>query len=405
MLHKTLEAKATTTTDQGSFVALAATYAVDRTNERIVPGAFADTIKAWQKSGKQIPLHWDHMGEAENVIGTIDPASMKETADGLEVKGQLDLEDSQVAREAWRLMKKNAVGLSFGYLVNQDAKGADGVRELKSIDLFEITITPAPVNPDTRFLDLKALKAMSPTQMATKLRELAVAIAGDDPVMATDREVAAAMRAMADEIESMGKSLDSPDEVLLAPDVVIAGTELKGVQEGDLKAVWTAAYVNSLPDSAFLYVESGGSKDGEGKTTPRSLRHFPYKDASGAVDLPHLRNALARIPQSNLPQDVKDRLTAKAQRILDSMKSLSDEELAATQAIEDRAEEPERAKVPQDPLVQQYDETVFELTTRGLDTSKPVAEKSVDEPTPTLEELEDQLDGIELDILTRGEAR
>ena len=88
-------------------------------------------------------------------------------------------------------------------------------------------------------------------------------------------------------------------------------------------AVWSTAYINDLPDSAFLYIEPGGSKDSEGKTTPRSLRHFPYKDASGNVDLPHLRNALSRIPQSNLSSDLKARLTTKAQRILGSDRSES----------------------------------------------------------------------------------
>ena len=84
----------------------------------------------------------------------------------------------------------------------------------------------------------------------------------------------------------------------------------------DLRAVWSTAYMNDLPDSAFLYVESGGKKDDQGKTTPRSLRHFPYKDADGNVDMPHLRNALSRIPQSNLPADVKASLVKKAQRLL-----------------------------------------------------------------------------------------
>ena len=64
-------------------------------------------------------------------------------------------------------------------------------------------------------------------------------------------------------------------------------------------ATWTTKYINDLPDSAFLYVEGGGKKDGGGKTTPRGLRHFPYKDSGGKVDAPHLRNAIARIPQSN----------------------------------------------------------------------------------------------------------
>jgi hypothetical protein len=81
-------------------------------------------------------------------------------------------------------------------------------------------------------------------------------------------------------------------------------------------AVWTTAYMNNLPDSAFLYVEPGGKKDAEGKTTPRSLRHFPYKDDKGNVDLAHLRNALARIPDSGIPESEKSRLTKKAQGIL-----------------------------------------------------------------------------------------
>jgi len=85
-------------------------------------------------------------------------------------------------------------------------------------------------------------------------------------------------------------------------------------------AKWSTAYINDLPDSAFLYIEPGGKKDEEGKTVPRSLRHFPYKDHTGKIDLPHLRNALARIPQSNLPKTVKERLMREARRILERVK-------------------------------------------------------------------------------------
>jgi hypothetical protein len=81
-------------------------------------------------------------------------------------------------------------------------------------------------------------------------------------------------------------------------------------------AVWSTAYVNDLPDSAFLYIIPGGEKDSEGKTVPRTNRKFPYKDKDGGVDLPHLRNAIARIPQSNLSQDLKNTLQARARRIL-----------------------------------------------------------------------------------------
>jgi len=81
-------------------------------------------------------------------------------------------------------------------------------------------------------------------------------------------------------------------------------------------AEWTSAFINDLPDSSFLYVAPGGKKDSDGKTTPRSLRFFPYKDSTGQVDLPHLRNALARIPQSSLSASLKDTLTQKGQKLL-----------------------------------------------------------------------------------------
>lgn len=86
------------------------------------------------------------------------------------------------------------------------------------------------------------------------------------------------------------------------------------------KAIWSTAFVNDLPDSAFLWIEPGGKKDEDGKTKPRSLRHFPYKDDTGKIDLPHLRNAIARIPQLRSPDfssEMADRLQAKARRLLE----------------------------------------------------------------------------------------
>src|ERR1035437_9546134 len=39
------------------------------------------------------------------------------------------------------------------------------------------------------------------------------------------------------------------------------------------KAAASTATQNDHPDSDFAYIESGGTKDEGGKTTPRSLRH------------------------------------------------------------------------------------------------------------------------------------
>ncbi|HUW44760.1 MAG TPA: hypothetical protein VMW50_03100 [Dehalococcoidia bacterium] len=56
------------------------------------------------------------------------------------------------------------------------------------------------------------------------------------------------------------------------------------------EARWTRAYINDLPDGSFAVVEPCAD-------TRKDARHLPYKDAAGKIDLPHLRNALARMDQ------------------------------------------------------------------------------------------------------------
>ncbi len=111
LTHKAVAAT-TETTDLGEFSALAAAYSLDRQNEQILRGAFKATITAWADTGRRVPLHWDHRGEAANIIGSVNPSSMRETDEGLYVEGELELEDSVVAREVWRSVKNNTVGLS-----------------------------------------------------------------------------------------------------------------------------------------------------------------------------------------------------------------------------------------------------------------------------------------------------
>lgn len=73
----------------------------------------------------------------------------------------------------------------------------------------------------------------------------------------------------------------------------------------ETRAELSAAAKDDLPDSAFAYIEPGGTKDSTGRTTPRSLRHFPHHGPDGAPDAPHVRNALARIPQSDVSDSAK----------------------------------------------------------------------------------------------------
>lgn len=60
------------------------------------------------------------------------------------------------------------------------------------------------------------------------------------------------------------------------------------------RAKWTTAFINSLPNSSFAVVERAYGKEG---CMNKNARHLPFKDKSGKVDLPHYRNALARVNQ------------------------------------------------------------------------------------------------------------
>lgn len=146
-------------TDKGEFVAVAAAYSVDRGRDGILYGAFEQTISRWRASGKQVPVHWNHGGEPKDIVGSADPWSMREVAEvGLVIHGKLDLENSELARDTWRAMKVNAVGLSFGYLAGQSERSGD-VRELTELDLFEISLVSSPMNPDTRVIQMKTAGA------------------------------------------------------------------------------------------------------------------------------------------------------------------------------------------------------------------------------------------------------
>jgi len=83
------------------------------------------------------------------------------------------------------------------------------------------------------------------------------------------------------------------------------------------KAEWTTAYVNDLPDSAFLLIVPGGAKDRTGRTVPRSLRKLPIRGKDGELDWPHVRNAIQRVPRMVDVSDAqKEALQKKLRKML-----------------------------------------------------------------------------------------
>jgi len=101
-------------------------------------------------------------------------------------------------------------------------------------------------------------------------------------------------------------------------------------------AKWTRAFINSLPDSSFAYIEPCYR---QGKTKDKNARHLPYKDKNGKIDLPHLRNALARVSQIEPICPDTNRQTAinEAMKVLQKAKkevNMAEEEKVETKEVE-----------------------------------------------------------------------
>jgi hypothetical protein len=86
---------------------------------------------------------------------------MREDSVGLYTEGQLLINDVQQAREAYALMKANAIrGQSIGYKVPDGGEEYDGktnVNNLKEIDLWECSIVTFPANTSALVTDIKSM--------------------------------------------------------------------------------------------------------------------------------------------------------------------------------------------------------------------------------------------------------
>lgn len=132
---------------------------VDFQGDRVLPGAFADTLAEWQRSGDPIPFIWSHMWDNPDAhIGVVTAA--RETAEGLEVDAQVDLDHPFAARVYTLLAQRRVTQFSFGYYPVDYAWTSDDVRELRRVDLFEVGPTLRGMNDRTRLV--AAASATSP---------------------------------------------------------------------------------------------------------------------------------------------------------------------------------------------------------------------------------------------------
>jgi HK97 family phage prohead protease len=127
---------------------------VDSYKEVVAPGAFAESLASWKTSGRLPPVLWQH--RSGEPIGPY--LEMEERPVGLWVKGQLLVDDVQKAKEAHALMKAKAVnGLSIGFVTREDSYDrVTGIRTLKKVDLWEVSVVTFPANPAAQISSVKS---------------------------------------------------------------------------------------------------------------------------------------------------------------------------------------------------------------------------------------------------------
>ncbi|WP_322865506.1 HK97 family phage prohead protease [Aquicoccus sp. G2-2] len=140
----------------------------DQGGDIVEPGAYAASLGRIKGEGRRVKMLWQH--DPTQPIGVWD--EVREDERGLYVKGRL-LESVGRAREAAALIAAGAIdGLSIGYRTLKAVKNDKGLRLLKELELWEVSLVTFPMLPSARV----GAKGEMPEEHAW--RELAAALQG-----------------------------------------------------------------------------------------------------------------------------------------------------------------------------------------------------------------------------------
>lgn len=160
------------TEDEDFFVfeGFASTFGnIDRGNDRVEPGAFRETVAelmAAKRAGK-MPVLWQH--DHSMPIGTF--TDLRETSEGLFVKGRLPKADTFVSGRVIPQMKaESVVSMSIGYSAI-DWVMDGGVRLLRKLKLWETSLVTIPMNPMAEVTGFKSAVPFQDLPLAPRDRE------------------------------------------------------------------------------------------------------------------------------------------------------------------------------------------------------------------------------------------
>lgn len=147
--------------EYGRFKGYAATYDLDLGNDIIERGAFEET----RQENPKVPLLWQHDPSQPIGVTYLGP----EDDYGLPVEGEINLEVTR-GREAYALLKQGAMkGLSIGYEAEEET-WEGGIRRLKKIRLWEVSLVTFPMNPKAGVVAVKAVVPFQDLPLASEDR-------------------------------------------------------------------------------------------------------------------------------------------------------------------------------------------------------------------------------------------
>jgi hypothetical protein len=144
--------------EDGTFEGYGSVFGVvDSYQEIVAAGAFTESLSSLKQQSRMPALLWQHRsGEPIGVY-----TDMHEDSIGLHVKGKLALKTARGA-EAHELLKMKALsGLSIGFMTREDSYDkVTGIRTLKKLDLWEVSLVTFPANDAARVATVKNIESI-----------------------------------------------------------------------------------------------------------------------------------------------------------------------------------------------------------------------------------------------------
>lgn len=157
----------------GQFEAIVSVFGnVDAIGDRVLLGAFKDTLAEWEASGNPIPVLWSHRWEDPDFhigfaldakeLGPGDPIlppKLKNNG-GLWIHGQLDLDDAKSAKVYKLLKGRRVTQFSFAYDIDDAAmvtEDGEQIYDLVKLKLHEVGPCLLGCNQETDLLGVKGL--------------------------------------------------------------------------------------------------------------------------------------------------------------------------------------------------------------------------------------------------------